>query len=78
MSVKFKKIWAQMRASEFGPEPLVIELHGDEVLIQTVSSHDGMGQDGLFCEGSGKTLDEALDDFEHNLDKWFSDSESGE
>jgi hypothetical protein len=69
MSDKFKKIWAQMRASEFGPEPLVVELFRDEVLIQTVSSHDGHGSDGLFCEGSGKILDEALDNFSKNLDQ---------
>jgi len=78
MKDKFKTIWAHMRASDFGPEPLVVELHNGEVVVQTISSHDGMAQDGLFCEGSGKTLDEALDDFERNLDKWFTESEGGE
>jgi len=73
MKDKIKTIWAQMRASEFGPEPLVVEVYQGEVIVQTVSSHDGMVQDGLFCEGSGKTLDEALDSFAINLDTALKD-----
>lgn len=73
MNDKFKKIWAQMRASEFGPEPLVVELHDGEVVVQTFSSFGEHGQDGLFCEASGKTLDEALDSFAVELDSTLKD-----
>lgn len=73
MKDKFKTIWAQMRASEFGPEPLVIEVDNGEVLVRTVSSHEESGFDGLFCEGSGKTLDEAFDSFAINLDTALKD-----
>ena len=68
MTDKFKKIWAQMRASEFGPEPLIVELHENEILIQTYSSW-GEEHQGLFCEGSGSTIEKALDNFENNLDQ---------
>ena len=76
MSDKFKKIWAHMRASEYGPEPLVVELHDGEVVVMTVSSHEGMAQHGLFCEGYGRTLDEALDSFERNLDVHLTEDEN--
>lgn len=73
MKDKFKTIWAHMRASEYGPEPLVLSLEEDEIVVQTISMNDPNAgcQVGLYVEGSGKTLDAALDDFSKNLDTWL-------
>lgn len=74
MKNTFKTIWAHMRASEYGPEPLVLSLKGDEIVIQTISMHDNNNSgctEALYVEGSGKTLDAAFDDFSENLDYWL-------
>jgi len=80
MRDKFKVIWAQMRASMWGPEPLVIKLHDGEVIVQTMTLNEPNSgcSEGMFVAGNGKTLDAALDDFSKNLDTWLADVEGDE
>ena len=73
MKDKLKTLWAQMRASHFGPEPLVVSLEGSTITVQTLSSFEI--QSGLHAVGEGKTLDAALDAFSKNLDKRLVDED---
>jgi len=72
---KFRLIWSSMKASNYGPEPLVVRVDEDgHIHLQTFSSFDESGQDGLFIESYGETLDEALNDFAENLDTWHTEN----
>jgi hypothetical protein len=81
MKDKLKTLWAQMRASHFGPEPLVVSLEGSTITVETLSSfetssgRDSGCFDGLHASGEGKTLDAALDAFSKNLDKTLVDED---
>lgn len=75
--IDIKKLWSLMSKDEFGPEPLVIEVDEDEdVEVSTFSCANESGQDGLYISGKGKTLEEALRNFELNLDEHLLDVES--
>ena len=62
------KLWAAMGSHEFGPEPIVIEIEDGEINVFTLSCKNENGQDGLFVSGRGKTLKEAVEAFEKDLD----------
>lgn len=69
-----KKLWDLMSKDEFGPEPLVIEVDEDgDVEVSTMSCSEESGQDGLYISGKGKTLEEALKNFEVDLDEHLLD-----
>lgn len=63
------KLWAAMRALPFGPEPIAIEVEDGEINLFTLSCLNENGEDGLYISGRGKTLEDAVDAFEIELDK---------
>lgn len=66
--IDIKKLWDLMSKDEYGPEPLVVEVDEGEIEVSTLSCMNESGQDGLYISGRGKTLEEAIRNFELDLD----------
>lgn len=63
------KLWAAMGTHYYGPEPICIEINNGRICVFTESVLKDSGQDGLYVSGVGDTLEEALTDFEKDLDE---------
>lgn len=63
-----KKLWKLMSTHPMGPESIVIEVEDGQINVFTISCLNEGVQDGLYVSGHGKNLEEAIKEFELDLD----------